>query len=59
MLEEQQEQQQQWVNANQRSPQSHPSQQRRNSQAQPAEAGPEAEKSVTDFQEQFSKFAES
>ncbi|KAF8813913.1 hypothetical protein BYT27DRAFT_7220251 [Phlegmacium glaucopus] len=62
MLEEQQQQQQQWFNTNQRPTvtyKSHPSQQRWNSQAQPGEDGVEADKSVGDFQEQFSKIAES
>jgi len=62
MLEEQQQRQQQWVNANQQPPatyQSHPSQQRWNSQAQPGEGGAVATNSAGDFQEQFSKIAES
>jgi hypothetical protein len=62
MLEEQQHRQQQWVNANPRPPatyQSHPSQRRWNSQAQPGEGGAVAESSMGDFQEQFSKIAES
>lgn len=62
MLEEQQQQQQQWLSTNQQPPvtyQSHQSQQRWNSQAQPGEIGFVADKSTGDFQEQFSKIAES
>jgi hypothetical protein len=62
MLEEQQQRQQQWVNANRQPPvayESHPSQQRWNSQAQPVEGGTVAENSMGDIQEQFIKIAES
>lgn len=64
MIEEQQQRQQQWANANanRRPPvayESHPSQRRWNSQAQPDEGGAVAENSMGDFQEQFNKFAES
>ena len=62
MIEEQQQRQQQWVNANHRPPvayESHPSQRRWNSQAQPDEGGPVAENSMGDLQEQFNKIAES
>jgi hypothetical protein len=59
MLEEQQ--QRQWVNANQRLPatdQSQPNQQRWTSQAQPGEDFL-ADRPTGDFQEQFNKIAES
>ena len=62
MIEEQQQRQQQWVDANQRPPvtyQSHPSQRRWNSQTQPGEGGVMAENSMGDLQEQFSRIAES
>ena len=64
MLEEQQQQQQQqqWLSTDQRPPvtyQSRLSQQRWNSEAQPGETGFVADKSAGDFQEQFSKIAES
>jgi len=62
MLEEQQQRQQQWVDANRRPPvayESHPSQRRWNSQTQQDEGGAVAESSMGDFQEQFNKIAES
>ena len=62
MIEEQQQRQQQWVNTNRRPPvayESHPSQRRWNSQAQPNEDGAVAENSMGDFHEQFNKIAES
>ena len=62
MLEEQQQQQQRWVNTHPQPPttyQSHPSQQQWNSQAKPGGGGVVAENSTGDFQEQFSKIAES
>lgn len=62
MLEEQQQRQQQWVNANARPPvayESHPSQRRWDSQARPDGSGAVAENSMVDFQEQFNKIAES
>ena len=59
MLEEQQQRQQQWANANQRPPvayESQPSQRSWNSQPQPDGV---AENSMGDLHEQFNKFAES
>ena len=61
MLEEQQQRQQQWVNANQRLPiayESQPSQRNWNSQPQP-DGGGAAGNSTGDFHEQFNKIAES
>lgn len=61
MLEEQQQRQQQWGNANQRPPvayESQPSQRNWSSQPHPEE-GAVAENSMGDFQEQFNKIAES
>jgi hypothetical protein len=62
MLEEQQQRQQQWGNANQRPPvayESQPSQRSWNSHPPPVEGGTVSENSMGEFQEQFNKIAES
>ena len=62
MLEEQQQRQRQWANANRQPPvayESQPSQRSWNSQPQPDEGGPVAENSMGDIQEHFNKIAES
>lgn len=62
MLEEKQQRQQQWVDADPRPPaayQSHPSQRRWNSQTQPDEGRVVSENSMGDLHEQFNKIAES